>query len=258
MKFIPTGLSNFHITRVGSRDRGAKILCLHGGFGLDSSYFLPYFEPLAEDFNLYFYTQGTSNVLSVDGLINELMHARRAVGEGKVFLLAHSAGAALLFECLKRHSFPLDGLILMSWIYDMEWLQRYFKRFPPSADEEDEQYESDEQFKRAMLRIADRYFLPLYVEEGKRVLSQIHYNVTLYDIFSKSMASTYDAKQVIEKLSFPILSIVGSEDQITDVDYVRAGVNLNPRIQTCEIAGAGISPLLKSQWKQFEPFLFLS
>ena len=111
-----------------------NLLLVHGGPGMDDSYFFPFLEPLRKHFAIHSYAQGTDVELGtspIDDLVNELQDHISSMDGSRKFILAHSFGAALALERIRRFGdSDLDGLILVSWICDLEWQSIFDNRNP--------------------------------------------------------------------------------------------------------------------------------
>lgn len=101
--------------------QGKPIVVLHGGPGMFHDYFLPHFEPLAQDFQLIFYDQRgngcspaklTADNFTVEQLVDDLEAFRRFLGLPKMTLLGHSWGGLLAMHYAIAHPDKLDKMIL--------------------------------------------------------------------------------------------------------------------------------------------------
>lgn len=236
--------TGINLLQLGRGNGKAKLLTLHGGPGLDYSYFLPYLEPLASRIGLYFYVQGTSGKTSLQGLLAELDEVIRAIGK-PLIVLGHSFGAALLLEYLRIPSRNVQGIILSSWMHDTSWVSRYAERFSPDEDSEDT-YASDAQYRDATVAAAARYFTPPFIETGKTLLQNIRYNAALSNQLWQDFFATFDGKEVLGRLQVAALSLTGQQDQIVDVEHVREGVRMATNMSTYEIPNVGHFPFVEN------------
>lgn len=99
------------------------MLVVHGGPGMDHSYFLPQMEALAQDRQLIFYDQrasgrssdqGVPGIYSVEGLVGDLEGVRESLELEKVHLMGHSWGAWVALQYAIRYPGRLRSLILVS------------------------------------------------------------------------------------------------------------------------------------------------
>lgn len=102
---------------------GEPIVILHGGPGLDHSYFLPQMAELADDFQLIFFDQRLSGLsssdidstaISMDHFVEDVEGIRKALNLQKMNLMGHSWGGLLAMFYAIKHPDNLKSLILVS------------------------------------------------------------------------------------------------------------------------------------------------
>ncbi len=102
---------------------GEPLVIVHGGPGLDHSYFLPQMEKLAKNYKLIFFDQrasGRSSApkdstgMTLDHFIADLEGIRQAFGLEKMNLMAHSWGGLLAMQYALKHGEHLKSLILVN------------------------------------------------------------------------------------------------------------------------------------------------
>jgi proline iminopeptidase len=111
--------------------RGAPLLLMHGGPGLDHTSLLP-LQPLADQFTLIFYDHrcnGRSEGAVVTSMTWENLTAdvealRQALGFEQWTVLGHSFGGHVALEYALRYPQRLTRLILMNTGGDQWWAQR--------------------------------------------------------------------------------------------------------------------------------------
>lgn len=225
------------LTTRGSPESPSKILFLHGGPGMDSSYFSPYFDALSKDAELFFYTQGSSGADSIEGLINEIDVALPHCRGGRLFILGHSFGGSLALEYVKRRGADaLDGLILVSWVHELK---------NSGAPEED--YKDDEDFRAKTVAIAEQYFSKTHLDEGRKILEASRYDLLLYRKINETFFNAFSGVDILKKLDMPVLSVAGAEDDVVSLSHVRRGCALNTKIKPVEIAGAAHFPFVEKK-----------
>jgi proline iminopeptidase len=112
---------------------GETIVVLHGGPGLNQSYFKPHLDQLAEKFRLIYYDQrasGRSAIPSPDSLtmkffVGDLEAIREKYGLKKINILAHSWGAVLAVHYALAYPKKVNKIVLsnpamLSREYDQE------------------------------------------------------------------------------------------------------------------------------------------
>lgn len=246
-------------------DAAPRMIFLHGGPGLDHSYFLPAFGGGNAPYEAVFYTQGSSGALGVDGLISELSELVTKRSDRPVFLFGHSFGASLILEYVRRHDERgLAGLALCSWIHDKkDWLDDYCRRFRLSPRElKNKTLKDDAEFKAATLAASDRYyFTEAFRETGRALWNTVGFNSAVYNDISREFFDDFDATDVVRSLKLPVLSLAGAADEIVGLGHVRRGCALNPGIESTEIKDAGHFPFVENPEEThaaLERFLTLS
>ena len=119
---MPTATVNGVELFYTTRGEGEPIMFMHGGLGADHTYFPPFFDHLASDYQLIYYDHrgnGRSKVDSLEGVTHETWAAdadalREHLGHDKIILLGHSYGGFLAQEYAIRYADHLKGLILLT------------------------------------------------------------------------------------------------------------------------------------------------
>lgn len=102
---------------------GAPLLIAHGGPGASHDYFLPYLLPLMRTNRLVFIDErgsGKSSKLedasqyTIGNMVEDIETVRQALGLGKISLLGHSFGGALVQAYALKYQKNLSHLILAS------------------------------------------------------------------------------------------------------------------------------------------------
>jgi proline iminopeptidase len=103
--------------------KGTPILVLHGGPGLNHSYFLPQMKGLGKKCKLIFFDQRATGKSSMDvdtasvnlaNFIEDIDAMREAFGLGQMNLMGHSFGGLLAMEYAIKHPDHLKSLILVA------------------------------------------------------------------------------------------------------------------------------------------------
>ncbi len=103
--------------------RGEPLVVMHGGPGASHDYFLPYLLPLARHNRVVFIDErgsGRSQKLAdpagytIENMVEDLEAARKALNLGKINLLGHSYGGALVQAYALKYQQNLQHLILGS------------------------------------------------------------------------------------------------------------------------------------------------
>ena len=101
--------------------QGRPMLLMHGGSGLDHTYFRPWLDTLSDQVQLIYYDQlgqGRSTRpqsyegISMDTWADEADALRASLGFDRIILFGHSFGGFIAQEYALRHGEYLDGLVL--------------------------------------------------------------------------------------------------------------------------------------------------
>lgn len=105
--------------------RGETVVVLHGGFGMEHSYMRSFLRPFEQDYHMVYYDQRGSlrspvpdndydQYITMDNMVNDLELLRTEIGVEKITLLAHSMGAVLAYEYLKKYPEQVGNVIIIS------------------------------------------------------------------------------------------------------------------------------------------------
>jgi len=106
--------------------RGDPLMIVHGGPGASHDYLLPYLLPLARSNRLVFIDErgsGRSEKLedprqyTVENMVEDVEHVRRALGLGKISLLGHSYGGVIAQAYAFKYQQHLTHLVLGGTFY---------------------------------------------------------------------------------------------------------------------------------------------
>ncbi len=111
--------ASLYVKTMGS---GEPIVFVHGGPGLEHSYFLPHVADMAKTNTLVFYDQrangrsgiGDTTAFTLDQFVEDLDAVRQHIKADKVHLLGHSWGGLIAMNYALKHQDKLHSLILMN------------------------------------------------------------------------------------------------------------------------------------------------
>src|ERR1700730_13943751 len=124
-----------------------SVVVLHGGFGAEHSYLLGAFEGIDKKYRLVFYDQRGSlrspcpiEKISLQKHVEDLEELRKALGQKKLTIVAHSMGTLLGMDYL--HSYPdhVRGLVLMGAMPPKTAVSEEEKRLWESQDVESKSF----------------------------------------------------------------------------------------------------------------------
>jgi proline iminopeptidase len=99
--------------------QGPYVIVLHDGWGLEHSYLVDGFRPLAKRFRFVFYDQRGSlrspcdSLASIADHVDDLDRLRAALGQERVILVGHTMGAFLAASYAMEHPDRVAGLALL-------------------------------------------------------------------------------------------------------------------------------------------------
>lgn len=216
--------TQLYFERIGS---GPTLLFLHGGFGMDSSYFRPFLDPLAKDFDCIFLDvrgNGRSNPLpaqaiTMDQITIDLEELRNHFGVEKWTIIGHSGGGLVAEGYGLAHPDAVTGVILLGSFGRIpfkapEWIAAP-KRFNlPNAAHAFDQFRAgvttDTDYRAACLGIAPMFFANPAKADLAR-LEKINYRVTPFNAMFDNHG-IIDLLPNLATLKPPLLAIHGRCD----------------------------------------------
>ncbi len=230
-----------HLREVG-HGAGPPVLCLHGGPGLDGSYFFPEasrFGPglreLARDHHLIAYDQrgcGGSGIPEVDEPlalsrhVDDIEAVRGALGLDRPAVLAHSFGTVLGLLYALYHPHGLSKLVLIGGAPTREFQDGYRKavgELPEAVQRRLAELQSED-FDDAAFRERFRLALPLYFhrppEPGDRdaFVDGIAFSARVNRAIAVGLAD-YDLRPALPNVRTPSLLVYGESDRVVQPEY---------------------------------------
>jgi proline iminopeptidase len=126
--------------------RGAPLMIVHGGPGASHDYFLPYLLPLMRTNRLVFIDERGSGKSSkiedprqytIANMVEDIEAVRQALGLGKISLLGHSFGGALVQAYAFKYQKNLSHLILGSTFASTKGLNQALAKMKAEMDPRD-------------------------------------------------------------------------------------------------------------------------
>jgi pimeloyl-ACP methyl ester carboxylesterase len=218
--------------------KNLTLLLIHGGPGLDDSYFFPYLNSLKKNVNLLSYQLGTrcskKDFYEFSDLVDELNEVIARI-KGEVFILGHSFGACLALSVSNENLGRVKKIILSNWVYDGSWIQLFYDNFPETKKMPKCNNLAEESFQ----------YLPYYfvdLQKGKKVLERISYNDKLQSDFGDYL-SMLDLDSKVSDLKEKVVSISSDQDKVTPHEYIKKITN-KFNIKNHNILGAGHYPFV--------------
>jgi len=218
---------------------GIPLLIVHGGPGLDHSYFLPQMTQLADTYELIFFDQrgcGQSSVhvdsaaMTVDAMVEDIDKVRDAYNLNTVNLMGHSWGGLLAMLYAIKHGDRLNSLILVnstpptSALRDSS-IRIMAGRTTPADSAQEASVIQTAEFKRREPSAVREYFRLMFRgmfhdphdEEGLTLTFRPDYaerSALLKYLARDTTLRRYDLLSQLESVSCPVLIIGGDSDLV--------------------------------------------
>ena len=257
MPLIQVNNTRLFVDEIGS---GPTIVFLHGGFGLDSSYFRPYLDPLSQWFHCLFVdlrgngrsdeVEATS--ITLPNILKDLEALRAHYQLGSWVIMGHSGGGLVSQLYGLRYPHSLRKLIIMSsfgqipfdapdWRegpkrFDLPQATRGFNTFLKGVA-------TDDEYRKANLDIA-----PLFFADPEKAdltpFMHIQYRVAPFNQLFNTHGKT-NLLPDLPKLAMPLLAIHGREDWRVPVAEAERVVDLVPDGNLLVLGNAGHFPFFE-------------
>ena len=212
--------------------QGCPMLFVHGGPGLDHTYFRPWLDPLSDQFQLIYYDQlgqGCSTrpasyvEIGIDTWADEIDALRAFLGHERMILFGHSFGSFIAQEYALRHGNHLDGLILCATTPVLDYqdvtmmnaqmrstseqVQAVVKLFTePVAD--------DAAFRQLWMKILPLYFHHYGPRVGAAMDITTHYSAKAFNQAAGNCVPTFNTLSRLSEIAAPTLILAGRHDWI--------------------------------------------
>jgi proline iminopeptidase len=250
--------------------KGSPLLVVHGGPGLNHSYFLPHFNKLSSKHRLIFIDQRAcgksagsldSTQMSLDWFVKDMEAVRIELKLGKVSVLAHSWGGLLGMLYASKYPESIRSLILSNSLspkvgeYDRQTNQivnsRYSKEdsiFRSETLQSKSFRDGDLEVYKLLFKISFKqsFFNKRYIDSLNLLLPSdfIQKRKTLF--FMTKELSNYDFYFDLRKINCPTLIIHGDYDAIP----IELAQNINKSIRKSTlvvIKNAGHFPFIEEK-----------
>lgn len=207
---------------------GMPCVVLHGGLGLDHTYFRPWLDALGDRLQLIYVDQrgnGRSGRPALESITIEQLAAdvdalRVALGVEQIVVLGHSFGGCVALEYALRYPEQASHLLLLNafpvFDYGAEIQAGVERRNPPadvSAAIAAPPPPTDGEFAELW-----RTVLPLYFHQYDDELAQAAFAETIYDTAtlarSQELLATFTVVDRLTEIQCPTLVLTGSDDFI--------------------------------------------
>jgi proline iminopeptidase len=209
------------------------MLIMHGGPGLDHTYFIPWLDPLCEQMAVICYdhrgngrSERPESLAGVthDTWIEDADALRRELGYERIILFGHSYGGGLALEYALRYGEHLAGLVLCSTAPAFDYLDIILENAMARGTREQlDAFETvlsgtltdDAQWRRLWMS-----YLPLYFKKFDPAVAAAMDRAMIYSAAAQRHANqhclaSFNVLSRLPKISAPTLILSGREDWIT-------------------------------------------
>ena len=219
--------SSMYFEVVGS---GAPLLMMHGGLGLDHTYFRPFFDQLTDSYQVIYYDhrgngrserpenfEALTHQLLIDDAVALLDH----LGLEKVSLFGHSYGGFLAQKFAIDHGDRLDKLILANTVPAFD-----YQPVPNGTEEQMAAFgaaftrpmEDDADWQKIWSTLCQMYFKEYDAEIGDKLDAATHYSAGAWNAGSAALA-TFNTLEQLGGVGVSSLVVGGHHDFICPVEH---------------------------------------
>ena len=247
-----------------SHGSGRPVLVMHGGPGLDHSYFRPWLDPLGDSVRLVYYDQratgrsartGALEGVSVRTLVDDAEALRAHLGLERVILFGHSFGGCLALAYALHYGERLDGLVLCATAPSVEHVPAAFEELTARATAKQravlaralaEPILDDKALKDAWRALLPLYFARYRQAWGKALSEPIRYGAAAWNQLGR-IAPVLSAYAERHRASCPTLVLQGAHDWFTPSDQIARLMAALPSATLVWFERSGHFPFVEEQ-----------
>ena len=244
---------------------GRPLMLMHGGLGLDHTYFRPLLDPLAEHYQLIFYDHSgngrSPRRQGFDGVshatwADEADALRAHLGHDRMILLGQSYGGFLAQEYALRHGDRLDGLILLCTASALDYPEVVVANAQRRGTPEQvttvveglgKPAASDEDFRQLWNKILPLYFKRFDPAIGTAMDERTHYSAGAFNHSFGVCLPTYNLVDRLPEITVPTLVLAGREDWITPPEQAERIHAAIPHSELVIFEESGHFPFIEEQ-----------
>lgn len=220
--------------------KGEPVLIIHGGPGLDHTYFLPQMKGLAKDHELIFYDQRASgksasnldsSQISIDIFVEDIEAIRKQTKQEKLNILGHSFGGILAMKYAIKHPEKVNKLILSNSSGASSVFMKNEAKQLQERITEDDRFEQELIFKSTNFQAGkssayeDLFRIFFRKEFANRALANsltltfpasFAKNSRLLSYLSKDMGANYDFSADLKNITAPTLVVYGDYEILAE------------------------------------------
>lgn len=234
-----------HLVYCQSVGRGRPLFVVHGGPGLDHTYFRPWLDPLATDLQLVFSDlpgNGRSERFPLTGGMelwaNAIEQLRVSLGADRMVLLGHSFGGYVAQEYALRHGDRLDGLVLCCTAPAFDYGEAAKASLQARATPEQLAVwqaaahappTDDQALRRRWTTLLPLYFAKYSPQIGAAMDAHTRYSAAAFAFAMLECLPGWSAVERLRRLRTPTLVVSGRRDLIAPIEHagnrLQAGID---------------------------------
>ena len=210
---------------------GVPFLLMHGGLGIDHSYFRPALDPLSDIFQLIFYDHrghGRSgrppiNTITYEQLADDANDLRETLGHDKIGVIGNSAGGFVALNYAIRHTKNISHLILIDTAPAFDYMEEFMellmnkKPSPEDISVFNAPVDPDPEGFREQFRILNPFYFYEFGPEQEKMSNKILDNMILTPeaaALNDILMPKYNVISQLAKIEVPTLILVGKGDLV--------------------------------------------
>lgn len=230
---LPINGTSLFVREIGT---GSPIIVVHGGPGLNHSYFMPHLNSLAKKHSLIFYDQRAcggssgnldSTQMNLSLFVEDIEQIRLSLNLGKVAIIAHSWGGLVAMNYASKYSENISALILSNSVspkfgeFEKETNQRLKLRVPAEDSVLRSEILKSPEFKSGNLQsytnlfklsFKPSFFYSNSLEKMQLILPGDFLAKRKVLFFMTKELSAYDFYDNLKTISCPVLVVHGGYD----------------------------------------------
>jgi len=249
--------TELYVETVGS---GPALLLLHGGLGLDHTYFRPYFDQLSDQSTLIYYDHRGNGrsarpddfaaELTFDNLVADAVGVLDHLGIERATVLGHSYGGFIAQPMAAAHPDRVEKLVLANTVPAFD-----YQPMPSGTDEQLAAFGAlfsgpttdDEHWRSLWTTVAPLYVHRFDAEENARIDAATHYSAAAWNT-AAGLLATFNTVDQLPGIDAPTLSLTGAHDFITPPEPGAERIaNLIPNAEVAIFDNSGHYPFIEEQ-----------
>lgn len=243
---------------------GRPMLLMHGGPGLDHTYFRPWLDALGETVRLIYYDQRetgrSARTTSLEGdtlrtLVDDADALRAHLDLNRFILFGHSFGGCLALAYALQYGERLDGLILCATPPNLDHVPAALESVTARASPAQKAVmstlfskptEDDAALKDAWTVLLPLYFAHYQPEFGEAMLGRMRCSATAWNHLGR-LAADLSANAKHLSISCPVLLLEGAADWFTPEEQVNRLTAALPQAKLSRFDHSGHFPFAEEK-----------